>query len=252
MNASVHLRVFTTLIAVSSLSTAHAVPPPTPDPQVRQVAGGGPAIRLVENQGGVLRTATNEVGATPLTLDAQRDAMLRRAPGLIPIEAGIEDRNGLQVSTRVMPPDLRLPLGFQRVYAIPGDSAHFVRGNGAIFAVFPRGTYRRAIEGGAPTLPPSTVFQFGDPTRDRWFGVTGAHQPEEMKVLRFDVADIVAEGATIGLRSKSTDTSDARSAQSIQSQLMEFIAPRSDETSVDRAKPFAKLRFGPAVVVNES
>ena len=115
MNASVHLRVFTTLIAVSSLSTAHAVPPPTPGPQVRQVAGGGPAIRLVENQGGVLRTATNEVVATPLTLDAQRDAMLRRAPGLIPIEAGIEDRNGLQVSTRVMPPDLRLPLGFQRV-----------------------------------------------------------------------------------------------------------------------------------------
>jgi hypothetical protein len=148
-----------------------------------------------------------------------------------------------------MQPDLRLPLGFQRVYAIPGDSAHFVRGSGAIFAVFPRGTYRRAIEGGSPTLPPSTVFQFGDPTRDRWFGVTGAHQPEEMKVLRFDVADIVADGATIGLRSKSTDTSNA---QSIQSQLMEFIAPRNDETSVDRAKPFAKLRFGPAVVVNES
>ncbi|MSR41046.1 MAG: hypothetical protein EXS10_03995 [Phycisphaerales bacterium] len=234
---------FTLLLVATSFTMVHA-----DDAVLKPVAEETQVVRLVETPE-LVRVNTKAAPGTALRAgaqaDAQLDAMLRRAPGLIPLDAGFEDRNGLQVSTRVVAPDLRRPFGFQRVYAIPGDPEHFARGNGALFAVFPRSTYRHASEGGQPTLPPSTVFQFGDPTRDPWCGVTGVHQPEEMKVIRPNVEVIVADGAPVGMRSKSVATA---ATASVQAHAAEFVAPRADETSVDRGVPFAKLRFGPAKV----
>ncbi len=228
------------LVIVASSPCARAEPP-----SVRSVDDTSP-IRLVTMPSAV-RAADSNRAALPVRTHAhsnpQLDAALLRAPGLVPLDAGFEDRGGLQVSTRVVAPDLRLPLGFQRVYAIPGDPKHFTRGDGAIFAVFPRSVYRPASGGGQPMLPPSTVFQFGDPSRDRWYGVTGVHQPDAMKVIRPGVGGVVEDGASVGMRQKTEPAAPAGTAAQ---HATEFAAPRTEECSVDRSVPFAKLRFGPA------
>ncbi len=233
------------LAAAASLTFAKA------DPPIVRAAEETSPIRLAPMPNAVSAAQRDSVSAgfharsaAVRGGDAQLDAMLRRAPGLIPLEAGFEDRDGMQVSTRVVAPDLRLPIGFQRVYAIPGDDEHFVRGDGAIFAVFPKGTYRGTASGGAPTLPPSTVFRFGNPTRDRWYGVTGAHQPDGMRVVRPEVAPIGADGEAVGMRSKPEGSPSG--ATTAAQRAAEFAAPRTEECSVDRSVPFAKLRFGVA------
>ncbi len=79
------------------------------------------------------------------------------------LEAGIDDRGGLEKSLRVLPVDLRVPSGFQSVYRVPGEEERMMRGSGALFAIFPRSLYRRTSEGSTPIIPAGTVYSIGMP-----------------------------------------------------------------------------------------
>ena len=96
-------------------------------------------------------------------------------PRLQMLEAGIEDRGGIEKSLRVLPVDMRLPTAFQSVYRVPAggsfggpagatsSDASMMRGNGALFAVFPRSLYRRTVAGNIPLTPAGTVYHIGMP-----------------------------------------------------------------------------------------
>lgn len=87
-------------------------------------------------------------------------------PPLEPIEQGTTDANPLAAPARVQPLDLRLPLGFDRIYRVvePGRSAmnqRYARSSGAITAVFPRSQYTPTRDGVIPEIPAGTVFYLG-------------------------------------------------------------------------------------------
>lgn len=84
-------------------------------------------------------------------------------PRLEMLEAGVEDRGGIEASFRVLPVDMRLPSGFQGVYRVPGREDLMMRGNGALFAIFPRSQYRRAGAGLLPVTPADLHYSIGMP-----------------------------------------------------------------------------------------
>lgn len=84
-------------------------------------------------------------------------------PRLEMIDAGVEDRGGIEKSFRVMPLDLRLPTGFTGVFRVPGSADRMMRGNGALFAVFPRSQYRRFGNTLLPIPPADVHYSIGMP-----------------------------------------------------------------------------------------
>jgi len=84
-------------------------------------------------------------------------------PELEVVDQGIEDRGGIEKSFRVLPLDLRAPTGFQQVYRVPGRDDLMMRGNGALFAVFPRSAYMRTAFGTIPLAPADVHFSIGMP-----------------------------------------------------------------------------------------
>lgn len=95
----------------------------------------------------------------PMTLPAHE-------PPLQPVEQGVEDVNPLAAPSRLQPLDLRLPLGFDRVYRVvePWRSQmdqRFARSSGALTAVFPRSQYTPTRNGTIPEIPAGTVFYIG-------------------------------------------------------------------------------------------
>jgi|GEM_PF-1631253 len=84
----------------------------------------------------------------------------RRA--LQPVEQGVADTGPLSANRRVVPLDLRVPSGFDRVYKFgQGSSSKFARRSGGITAVFPRSTYIGSTSGLVALIPPGTVFYVG-------------------------------------------------------------------------------------------
>lgn len=84
------------------------------------------------------------------------------------VTPGIDDIGPSSVDPRVVPPDLRQPLGFEGVYRLGErspwggvDVRSLVRISGATIAVFPRSSYVRTREGPRPLIPAGTVFYLG-------------------------------------------------------------------------------------------
>jgi hypothetical protein len=95
--------------------------------------------------------------------DARRDQILQRRR-LQPVDAGIEDRNQLDVSLRRMQAEpMSMPIGFSRVYIDPADPSKYVRGHGALYAVFPHSEYLKRKKGTVALIPLSTTFRIGLP-----------------------------------------------------------------------------------------
>lgn len=86
---------------------------------------------------------------------------------LIPSEAMVADRGALSESLRVQAADLRLPSGFSTVYEVEQRPDVLVRGDGAIYAVFPQGDYALAMRDKRPVVqtlvPAGTMFYIGEP-----------------------------------------------------------------------------------------
>lgn len=146
----------TTLVLI--LTAAALAEPPTAPPQaapspVREVKPGdaaSPASPVRASSGPVRRVDANaEAGPLRENLEA--------------VDAGTEDVGALGASFRQPAHDSRLPTAFQRVYRVPGEEGKLMRGNGALFAVFPESVYRRTPRGTAAVAPPGTVFHIGMP-----------------------------------------------------------------------------------------
>lgn len=87
---------------------------------------------------------------------------------LVPVEPIRGDATPLSVSQRIMPVDLRQPLGFERVFRVdaqgqptPAESSLFARKGAAITALFPQSLYEDTRWGPFVAVPPGTVFLIG-------------------------------------------------------------------------------------------
>src|SRR5437868_2854803 len=84
---------------------------------------------------------------------AQPDNRLRQ------VQAGTSDANPLAASSRALPADLRLPIGFDKVYKLESASRGrslggdlYARRSGGITAVFPRSQYEETSQGLMPDV----------------------------------------------------------------------------------------------------
>jgi hypothetical protein len=88
-------------------------------------------------------------------------------PRLDRVTPGVGDIGPSSVDTRIAPPDLRQPVGFEGVYRVgtptPGalDARPLVRISGATLALFPRSAYMVTRDGPLPQIPAGTVFYLG-------------------------------------------------------------------------------------------
>lgn len=87
----------------------------------------------------------------------------------VPVEPGKEDADPHALTMRRIELDLRKPVDFENLYQVSKVDAFgrgqpmFMRIDGGITAVFPRSVYRDTASGGAPVIPPGTVFWIGAP-----------------------------------------------------------------------------------------
>ncbi len=198
-------------------------------------------------------------------------------PRLEIVEAGTEDTGGLATTLRVDPLDQRLPTGFQRVYRVPGSDSLMMRGNGALFAVFPVSSYMSTRGGTVPALPAGTVFHIGMPTEadgDLQFGngappsmpqratvdTGGATVPTRTRVrvdgrIEPQRRGPTPAGAWMPTPTASPDTMNARAQSGEQRGDAERDARSvtSEDASAETASessaatdPYASLKLGPA------
>ncbi|MBX3365459.1 MAG: hypothetical protein KF866_11945 [Phycisphaeraceae bacterium] len=94
------------------------------------------------------------------------------------VEAGIEDVDPLARGGRMQPRDLRYPLGFERVYRVPGRPDLYMRIDSGLVAIFPRSVYVPTAWGQMPVVPPGTRFYPGGlPAELRGRSEVWVHKP---------------------------------------------------------------------------
>ncbi len=128
---------------------------------------------------------------------------------LRPVEQGVADTGPLSASRRVVPLDLRVPSGFDRVYKFgQGSSSKFARISGGLTAVFPRSNYAQGSSGVVAEIPPGTVFFVGR-LPDSFFGggVAG------LGAKSFARAANLVETSAIGLARAPVDRPEDTHAQ---------------------------------------
>jgi len=145
-----------TVAALAEPPAALPIAPPTSVSPVREVQpvgapAGADASAPVRKSMGPIRRVDGSAEAGPLRDDLEV------------VDQGSEDVGALGASFRQPSYDTRLPASFQRVYRVPGESDKLMRGNGALFAVFPESVYRRTPRGMKAIAPPGTVFHIGMP-----------------------------------------------------------------------------------------
>lgn len=191
-------------IVVAQLAAAEGVmrhpprppPPPAPIPEPARPALAIPPVPAIPGENALPEEDPEEIEARHAALEAEALASPRRetfrphrgmASGprvpdapvrqrqqmhLMPIEAQVADRNVLSPAMRVMPYEMRNPSGFTTLYAVDDRPDVLVRGNGAVYAVFPQGDYaistvkkKRVVQ---TLVPPGTMYYIGEPD---WRGV---------------------------------------------------------------------------------
>jgi hypothetical protein len=173
-------------------------------------------------------------------------------PKLEVVDQGVEDRGGLEKSFRVMPLDLRVPSGFQQVYRVPGSENLLMRGNGALFAVFPRSLYRRTVVGNLPVVPADVHYAIGMPGGFNYPGgsLDGQAAPIDPRIAT-RVDGRVRQGGETAATAPAEAVAPA--AANAMPAISEAARARS---SRDSAKPavietIEDLRLGPPVVTRE-
>lgn len=159
------------------------------------------------------------------------------------VDAGIADVGPIARSFRLEAEDLRLPTGFQRVYRVPGSPDRLMRGNGALFAVFPTSVYRQSARGSVPVPPASVVYHFGVPEGDPMEalrrttaarGETAPHRPIDFRVATLDGRPLRESGPTQSERDRALR--ETKSDEAVEAS-MPATQPTED--------PFGHLGFGP-------
>lgn len=193
--------------------------------------------------------------STMLAATAAADDVVRPAaagPGRPPLEMlepGVDDIGPARLSLRFMPYEMRLPTGFERVYRVPGSDDLLMRGNGALFAVFPRSVYIRTARGATAVAPPGTVFHIGMPgptpvgiLREKAAEQRAHASPARVDLLR-DGRMPLEETMRFGAAPAPEAASRAPAPQA--APTMRPVFPPDPESTRD---PFAHLALGPARV----
>lgn len=102
--------------------------------------------------------AAGGVGACGAVASAQQDAS-----GMQVVEGGTVDENPMSAPLRLVPLDMRLPTGFERVYRVEGQTGDlFARQDGGLTAVFPRSVYNFGPAGVTTPVPAGTTWLIGE------------------------------------------------------------------------------------------
>lgn len=108
---------------------------------------------------------------SPYTSDPRQTTTYRQ------IDQGLADQSPLSASARVVPLDLRQPVGFDQLFQLTGPGGRletrgvpnrmdggnglFFRFSGGLVATFPRSVYAETPAGLQPLIPPGAVFSIG-------------------------------------------------------------------------------------------
>jgi hypothetical protein len=163
-------------------------------------------------------------------------------PRLEVVEQGVADRGGIETSTRVLPVDLRLPTGFGVVYRSPEGDGRLMRGNGALFAVFPRSLYRRTAMGAVPVVPAGVVYSIGMP---------GGHDFPGGSLVREGEAQSSPSAGRVDLRVRPKPAAAPQPAEAARDpRPVDPMPPISDAARAARAEPADGTTPAPAPVVD--
>lgn len=168
--------VLAVLVVIALPSLAPAAPQAAPQP----VPADGEPLRLrriadadgrpVDDPPPVVIPGRNRADFNPLEV---------RRIDLQVVEATIGDLGALDLSLRQVPAGLRLPTGYDQVYA--GNEGGFWRANGGLVARFDQSIYMSTKYGPVPDIPASTVFIIG--------GVPMGGEPGHGRLLAVDPLD---------------------------------------------------------------
>lgn len=200
--------------------------------------------------------------ATPPAGDGKSASAGPLRPRLEIVEQGVGDRGGLVTSTRVLPVDLRLPSGFGVVYRSPEGDGNLMRGNGALFAVFPRSLYRSSAVGAIPVVPAGVVYSIGMPGPVSYPGgalqekPAAGEQPEEERPtaridLRMRPKPIASPHASGGEVPWSGSHRDSPAVVDPMPPISAAARARPSQEPAERPAPVIDLRLGPPVLVRE-
>jgi hypothetical protein len=81
---------------------------------------------------------------------------------LVPVDAGVEDVGAHSASFKMQQQDLRVDMGFEKLYRVAGSDGIFVRKSGGLTAVFQKSAYLQTGSGDTPIVPAGTVYYIGD------------------------------------------------------------------------------------------
>lgn len=172
-------------------------------------------------------------------------------PELEVVEQGVEDRGGIEKSFRVLPLDMRVPTGFQQVYRVPGRDDLLMRGNGALFAVFPRSVYMRTAFGAIPVAPADVHFSIGMPGGFTFPGgaLTGDGAPPDPRIA-------TRIGSRVRPKPAAPMVADAESVSARASEMPAISeAPKARRAAAPteplRIRSVEDLRLGPPVLARE-
>ncbi len=127
-----------------------------------------------------------------------------------PIEPRVADRGALTGESRIMPYELAMPIGFNRVYAVPGRPGLFYRASGGLYVVFEEGEYRQNKEGTVIAVTPAGATYY-------------VGKPDWATILR--PSDFIAGS----VQSHQADRESKKSARTA------VVAERNDEVAAESA-----------------
>lgn len=107
------------------------------------------------------------------------DPMQVRSVDLRAVEQSIDDRGPLDLSLRWVESGLRMPAGYDQVFAL--ETGGYWRADGGLVARFSQSVYRSTRSGPMPDIPASTVFVIG--------GVPMGLEPGHGRLLAVDPLD---------------------------------------------------------------
>jgi hypothetical protein len=172
-------------------------------------------------------------------------------PRLEVVEQGVADRGGIETSTRVLPVDLRLPTGFGAVYRSPEGDGRLMRGNGALFAVFPRSLYRRTVIGAVPVTPAGVVYSIGMPGGHDFPGGSLAREDDPQALPSASKVDLRVRPKPATAVASSSEAPRGTRTLDPMPPISEVVRASPAGAAASAPGPVTDLRLGPPVLVRD-
>jgi hypothetical protein len=178
----------------------------------------------------------------PLLLAAAAGGQELDVRALKPVDPAVEDTGPLSHSLRDFRTDFRGPLGFEKIYRVPGyEDDLFMRVDGAIYAVFPQSVYASSRSGPVPLIPNGTIFYIGSQSMN---DLTALNEPaaalwDDRSGLRID------SRIDFGHESPDDESHRAPGGPSAGGRVMDDSPASAPAPLARYAPPSRVLRIGP-------